>query len=100
MLPKVNRILPEIGSRPTIASRRPTKRMISPFVIEPPERVTARRSPSVVRAKYSGGPKSRANSASGGAKNVRPTTATVPAINDPIAAIPRAAPARPFLAIW
>jgi len=69
-------------------------------MIDPPERNTASSRPSEVNAKYSGGPKSSANSASGGAKKVIPMMETVPAMNDPIAAMARAAPARPFLAIW
>jgi hypothetical protein len=38
--------------------------------------------------------------ASGGAISMRPMTPTVPATNEAIAAIPRAAPARPLRAIW
>ncbi len=56
-------------------------------------------SPQRSRLKYSGGPKARANFASGGARNMSPTTLSVPAIYDPIAAIARAGPARPFWAM-
>ena len=53
-----------------------------------------------MRLKYSGGPKARANFASGGATNIRPITEIVPAIKEPNAAIPSATPALPFRAIW
>ena len=41
-----------------------------------------------------------ATSASQPAASMIPTTPTVPAKNDPTAAIVRAAPARPFFVIW
>ncbi len=56
--------------------------------------------PMSMRLKYSGGPKARANFASGGATSMSPRTEIVPAMKDPKAAIPRAGPARPFNAIW
>jgi hypothetical protein len=46
-------------------------------------------------ARYSGGPKASANRASGGASSISATTLTVPATNEPIAAIASAGPARP-----
>ena len=51
------------------------------------------------RAKYSGGPKRSAKLAKGGASSMRPTILTVPAINDPMAAIASAGPARPLRVI-
>ena len=51
------------------------------------------------RAKYSGGPKRSAKLAKGGASSMSPTILTVPAINDPMAAIARAGPARPWRVI-
>ncbi len=72
---------------------------MSPLVTDAPERVTAINSPRSARENFSGGPKLSANSAMGGAKRVSPTTATVPATKDPMAAIPNAGPARPFWAI-
>jgi hypothetical protein len=48
-----------------------------------------------MRAKYSGGPKLSVTRASSGARKVRMTTLSVPAMNDPNAAIPSAAPALP-----
>jgi hypothetical protein len=52
-----------------------------------------------VRAKYSGGPNLRAKLAMGTVKNITPKSASVPAIKEPIAEIPRAGPARPLRAI-
>ena len=49
--------------------------------------------------KYSGGPSWMAQVATTGANSVTSTVAMVPATNEPIAAVARAAPARPFLAI-
>ena len=50
-------------------------------------------------AKYSGGPKRSAWSASQEAATAMPTTPSEPATNEPTAATVRAAPARPFLVI-
>jgi hypothetical protein len=51
-------------------------------------------------AKYSGELKERAKAAIGGATSVSARTPIVPATNEAIAAMPRAAPARPRRAIW
>ena len=50
-------------------------------------------------AKYSGALKASARRASGGATSISPSTPTVPAMNEAIAAMPSAGPARPFRAI-
>ena len=50
-------------------------------------------------AKYSGGPKLRAILVSGTATTVRSINPIVPAMNEPIAATPSAAPPRPARAI-
>jgi hypothetical protein len=52
------------------------------------------------REKNSGGPKRRARLANVGAKSISPITPIVPAMKDPKAAMPRAGPALPCLAIW
>ena len=70
-----------------------------PLSMEPPVRLARVVSPSTMRAKYSGGPNVTAHSASGGAESVSSTTLNVPAMNEPSAAIPSAAPALPFNAI-
>ena len=56
--------------------------------------------PSTIRLKYSAGPNFTANRASVGATSIRPTIASVPAMNEPMAAMPSAGPARPWRAIW
>ena len=57
-------------------------------------------SPRTVNEKYSGGPNFNAKFAVGGAISINPKMARVPPMKDPEAEIPRAGPARPFLAIW
>ncbi|GAA1186601.1 hypothetical protein GCM10009608_22810 [Pseudonocardia alaniniphila] len=97
--PNVNRVVPVIGSWPIVASRSPSAAMLRLFSAEPVPRYVTRRIPSTVSATYSGGPKETASDASGGASSVSPTTARIPPMNEPIAAIPSAGPARPCLAI-
>ena len=55
--------------------------------------------PSTISEKYSVGPNFSATSASGGAKSAINIVATLPAKNEPIAAMPSAGPARPCRAI-
>src|SRR5262245_56856859 len=55
--------------------------------------------PNTMREKYSGGPKLNATLARDGARKVRTTTLSVPAMKDPKAEIPRAGLARPWRAI-
>ena len=50
--------------------------------------------------KYSGGPKPSAILVSGTASSVSAITPMVPPMKEPQADMARAAPARPFLAIW
>jgi len=99
MTPKENRVLPEMGSSPTEARRSPIAIITSPLTIEAPESVTAISRPTTARENFSGGPKLKANLAIAGAKRVMPTMPTVPATNDPMAAMPSDAPALPFFAI-
>ncbi len=54
---------------------------------------------SNIRQKYSGGPSFTANSARMGANSVTRMVAMVPAMKEPMAALAKAAPARPLLAI-
>jgi|GEM_PF-5201520 len=79
---------------------RPKTPAMSPLRRDLPDRPMTMVRPSNMREKYSGGPKSRAMSARGGANSRRPNWENVPAMKDAMAAIPRAGPARPFLAIW
>jgi hypothetical protein len=94
-LPKVNRSPPVKASRPTVARRRPTAAATSALSRLPLLMVDTSRMPSRARAAYSGGPKSRAKLATTGARNDSATIETVPPMNEPIAAIPRAVPALP-----
>ncbi len=99
MNPNVNLSLPEMESSPMFARNIPITSIIRPFKGDPPDRNTASKSPTNAREKYSGGPNFSENSARGGATKVSPITPKVPAINEPIAETPSAAPARPFFAI-
>ena len=97
--PKLSRGTPVWESMPTVESSRPATPIASPLITESP--TTARQvRPSRTSAKYSGGPNAKAKPARAGASKTRPTRPTVPAMNEPIAAMPRATPARPWRAIW
>jgi hypothetical protein len=74
--------------------------MARALVVEPLARAMEAMSPSTTRATYSAGPKASAASAKGGANSATITVATVPAKNDPSAAVARAGPARPWRASW
>ncbi len=67
---------------------------------DPDARTTAPIRPRTISEKYSAGPNLNASSVSGGAKAATSSVAKVPAKNEPSAATPRAAPARPRRAIW
>ena len=97
--PNSKRETPVWGSMPIVAMRSPTTPAASPFRTESPTAASAVR-PTTTRAKYSGGPKESAARASGGAISIRPSVPITPAMNDPMAAMPSAAPARPCSAIW
>ncbi len=56
--------------------------------------------PSNISAKVSGGPNDSDHFASAGDTSISSTTPKVPAMNEPIAAMPSAGPARPCSAIW
>ena len=56
--------------------------------------------PISISEKYSGAPNLSANSASGGPNSAISRVPTVPAKNEPMAAIASAGPARPCRAIW
>ena len=53
---------------------------------------------SIIKERYSGGPKAKAILPNIGAKTCKPRIPIVPAKKDPIATIAKAAPALPFLA--
>ena len=70
------------------------------FSSEPEARTTAPIRPSTISEKYSAGPNLKASSVSGGANAAMTIVPTQPAKNEPSAAAARAAPARPWRAIW
>jgi hypothetical protein len=67
--------------------------------IDPFASTTANTNPSTIKEKYSAGPNSSATEVSGTPSAATRTVATHPAINDPIAAMASAGPARPCRAI-
>ena len=74
--------------------------MTTALRIEPRASTMASTRPITISEKYSAGPNSSASLVSGAPSAAMTSVATVPAKNEPIAAMPSAMPARPFLAIW
>ena len=74
--------------------------MVKALSSEPEARATEVTRPRTMSEKYSAGPNCSATSASGGANRATMKVATEPAKNEPKAAVARACPARPCLAIW
>ncbi len=70
------------------------------FSSDPCARTTAPIRPSTISEKYSAGPNFNASDDSGVDTAATSNVATVPAKNDPSAAIASAAPASPLRAIW
>ncbi len=100
MRPKVKREVLLKRSVPMLEIHSPSSIASSAFTIDCPASSTTIARPSDISAKYSGELKASAKRASGGATNIRPSTPTVPATKEAIAAMPSAAPARPLRAIW
>jgi hypothetical protein len=84
---------------PTSEMMRPSMVISSAAASERPASPTTRLSPSVISAKNSGGPNFSANCARGRATAVSASVANMPPMNEPIAAIASAAPARPWRAM-
>src|SRR3990172_6795725 len=61
--------MPVMVSMPTIPSSRPSAAMVRDLAMDPPLMYASTSNPRTNRAKFSGGPNRRANSASGGASN-------------------------------
>jgi hypothetical protein len=99
VVPYAKRREPDMGSSPTSAINAPSAAALSPFTREAPDRLTTTLNARMTRPKYSGGPICSAKSASGGAKKLSPTSPSVPATKEEIAAIASAGPARPWSAI-
>lgn len=98
-MPKVKRCTAELASVPTTPSSRPIRIMPNARSSDPWASTTEALNPSTIREKYSGGPNFSATCASGGAASASRRVETVPAKNEPIAAVASATPARPFRAI-
>ena len=86
-------------SMPMVPSSSPTHAISSVRGSDVDDMYARKIRPSTRSAVYSGGPKRNAKVASGGAIRVSMTTPNVPAIQEPTAAMHKAAPARPFCAI-
>ena len=74
--------------------------MASALTIEPWASATDETRPTTISEKYSAAPNLSAIAVSGGANRATRKVETVPAKNEPIAAVASAAPARPLRAIW
>ena len=98
--PKVMRSSPVSRSVPTVESRTPTRIIATAFRIEPWASTTAKTRPMIIREKYPVGPNRRARPVSGLPRAAMTRVATVPAKNEPMAAMPSATPAWPWRAIW
>ena len=99
-IPKLNRAIPEFTSVPTSPSNNPSRIIAIALITEPCASTTAAIKPKVISEKYSAGPNLNASCASGGAAAANKNVATVPAKNEPNAAVAKAGPARPCRAIW
>ena len=100
VMPKLKRCTPVLTSVPTMPSSRPIATMASDFTMSPCASTAAATRPISISEKYSGEPNLSAISASGGPNSAISSVPTVPAKNEPIAAIASAGPARPCRAIW
>ena len=87
-------------SEPTVESSRPNRIMAIALRIEPLASTTAKTRPSTISEKYSAGPNFSASAVSGAPSAATSTVAKQPAMNEPMAAIASAGPARPCSAIW
>src|SRR3954471_7129301 len=87
-------------SEPTVDNKRPIKTIAIALKIEPLASTTAKHKPSTISEKYSAGPNFSASAVRGTPSAATSTDEKQPAINEPIAAIASAGPARPCLAIW
>ncbi len=98
-MPKPKRASPEMMSKPTIASMSPNTMLMYAFSGSSPASMVTVVRPSSISANVSGGPNESAHLASSGETSISSTTPTVPAMNEPKAAMPSAAPARPCWAM-
>ena len=96
--PNVSRTVPTMGSVPTRATMRPKTAIRRAFTADPLPRLAVIVRPRVARRKNSGALNFSAKPPRIGQRKASSNTAPSPAINEPIAATERAAPARPCLA--
>ncbi len=99
LIPSVRRSWPVSRSVPTVESNRPSTTMITALSTEPRASTIASPRPNTIRPKYSAGPNSSASRVSGAPIAAMTSVATVPAKNEPSAAMPSALPALPCFAI-
>ena len=98
--PNVNRDVALNKSVPMLAIHRPTSIERIALVNDSPASNTTIARPNTINAKYSGELKASESLVSGGATSIRASTPKVPAMNEAIALMPSAGPARPLRAIW
>ena len=92
-MPKAKRCVPELTSVPTMPSSSPVMIIAIALSSEPLASTTAPINPSTISEKYSAGPNFNASSDNGIATAAMRIVATVPAKNEPSAAMASAAPA-------
>ena len=83
---------------PTSPKSMPSSTMRMDLAVEPPPRMIAATSPISISEKYSGELKRSASCESGVLMAATSSVANVPAMNEPMAAMPSALPALPCLA--
>jgi hypothetical protein len=84
---------------PTLESSRPVATISSALICEPEESCVTSSRPSSTSAVYSAGPNASATLASAGPTRNSAIVTSTPAMNEPNAAMPSAAPARPCRAM-
>jgi hypothetical protein len=97
--PKLRRAWPVWRSMPISPRVRPMKSETRPRSVELPKAAETVTKARTISAKYSRGPKARAKLTTHGARKARATVAMRPATKEPMAAVARAGPPRPALAI-
>src|SRR5512139_2990981 len=93
------RSTPVSRSWPIVERRTPSRIIAAALRSDPRASTTAKASPATMSEKYSAAPKRSASLVSGTARAATTRVPSVPAKNEPIAAIASAAPARPCFAI-
>ena len=99
LCPKMKRACAVKMSVPIEVSQSPTSIDNSPLISDGPDNSTTSARPRHIKAKYSGEENDSAKAATGGAIRLKAITPKVPAMKEAMAAMPRAAPARPLRAI-